>query len=126
MKNFYIEEGEGKHKVFLWAVATGDGILVNILGGEKPHLGAVVVSLPRPGLADPSVTSCTTSVLPLPGHKDDEAARPVAELLAKVTGQPVSVAVGMHIHEAKKEDIDKLLHNTRVAADRLLKLLDIE
>lgn len=123
MENYYVEEGEGKHKVFLWATATGEGILVNILGGEKPHLGAVVVSLPGPGLADPSVISCTTSVLPLPGHKDDEAARPVAEMLARATGQPVSVAVGMHIHKARQEDIDKLLCNTGVAAKRLLKLL---
>ncbi len=122
MKCINVEEGEGKYKILLTATFTGQGVLVNLLGGETPHLGAVVISLPRPGLKDPEEISSTTSLLPLPGHKDDQAARPVAEMLVRETGQPVSVAAGIHVDNATAEDIQILLDNVSKATLKLLML----
>lgn len=123
MKHYEIEAGAGKHKVWLFATVTADGILSSLVGGEKPHLGGVVTSVPRPSLANPEVVSCTSSVLPLVGHKDDEAARPVAEMLARETGRPVSVAAGLHIDNATAADISELMKNCMACGRKLLDLI---
>ncbi|MFZ5644384.1 MAG: hypothetical protein ACOY46_12410 [Bacillota bacterium] len=123
MRQLAVESGSGKHRVILSATVTEDGIICALLGGDKPHLGAVVLSVPRPSLANPTEASCTSSVLPLVGHKDDEAAKPLAEMIARVTGSPVSVAAGLHINNASPDDIEKLLKNTRDCGVRLLHLI---
>ncbi|MFZ5634142.1 MAG: hypothetical protein ACOY40_14965 [Bacillota bacterium] len=123
MKHYQIESGAGKHKVFLFATVTARGILAHLLGGEEPHLGAVVLSVPRPSLADSRVISCTTSTVPLVGHKDDEAARPLAEMLARETQCPVSVAAGIHVRNAGGEDIELLKKNCIDCGKKLLELI---
>ncbi len=123
MKNYEINAGDGKHRVSFFVTVTESGIMACLVGGEYPHLGGVVLSVPRPSLADPGVISCTTSVLPLVGHKDDEAARPVAEMLAKETGMPVCVAAGMHVDRATADDISELLKNCLACGNRLLELI---
>ncbi|MHB8156059.1 MAG: prenylated flavin chaperone LpdD [Desulfocucumaceae bacterium] len=126
MRQYTVENGTGKHKVILIATVTPKGILSILVGGEEPHLGAVVLSVPRQSLGDPKKISCTSSVLPLPGHKDDEAARPLAELLARETGFPVSVSAGLHINNAGLEDIEKLKENTLECGKQLLDQLGKE
>lgn len=125
MRCYNVESGAGKHKVYLFATVTGDGIMSSLVGGEKPHLGAVVLSLPRKSLADPAVTSCTSTVLPLLGHKDDEAARPVAEMLAKEMSVPVCVSAGVHVDGAGPGDIQILKENCIDCALKLLELIKI-
>lgn len=123
VKHYQIESGAGKHKVWLFATVTSDGILSSLVGGEKPHLGGVVMSVPRPSLANPEVVSCTSSIIPLVGHKDDEAARPLAEMLARETGRPVSVAAGLHIDHATASDLDQLMKNCMACGRDLLDLI---
>lgn len=123
MRNYNVESGSGKHKVYLFATVTGDGIMSSIVGGEKPHLGAVVLSLPRKSLADPAVASCTSTILPLLGHKDDEAARPVAEMLAREMSVPVCVSAGVHIDDAGPGDIQILKENCIDCGRKLLDLI---
>jgi hypothetical protein len=57
------------------AVRSGDDVVVVLGGGERPHIGALAVAIPRPSLADPEQTSSTSSVITLLGHKDDELYR---------------------------------------------------
>lgn len=123
VKTFSVQAGEGKYTVSLAATVTGDGIIIQLLGGEKPHVGAVVIGLPRPSLADPAQISCNAIVVPLLGHKDDEAAKPVAELVARLCNQPVAVVAGIHIDRATTADIDLLKKNTGAALDKLCGLL---
>lgn len=123
LKHYQVESGSGKHKVFLFATVTTQGILAHLVGGEEPHLGAVVLSIPRPSLANPEVVSCTSSTIPLVGHKDDEAARPLAEMLARATGAPVSVAAGIHIDNATGDDIELLQKNCLECGKKLLELV---
>ncbi len=125
MKHYEIGAGSGKHRVWLFATVTARGILASLVGGEEPHLGGVVLSIPRPSLANPEVVSCTTSVVPLVGHKDDEAARPLAEMLARKTNLPVSVAAGLHIDNASVEDIRELMKNSLECGRKLLELAGI-
>ncbi|MBC7106338.1 MAG: hypothetical protein H5T97_10385, partial [Firmicutes bacterium] len=112
--------GEGRWRVEARALCTGDGIVVLLAGGERPHVGAVVLSLPRPSRAVPGRPSCTSTVLPLLGHKDDEVARPLAEGLAVACGQPVVVVAGVHVDRASEEDIARLVENCRAAGEALI------
>lgn len=86
--------------------ATANGVTVTLVGG-LPHLGAVALATPRPSLRDPSRPSSTSSVLTLPGHKDDVVARMVAERLASQLDQNVSVAAGIHAGPAGHYDLSE-------------------
>jgi len=126
MQQYRIESGSGKHQVTLMVMVTGGGVMLILVGGDTPHLGAVVLSIPRPSLADHEQSSCTTSVLPLVGHKDDEAARPLAEMVAKATLLPVSVSAGIHIEKATEEDIKLVKQNVIECGIKLLNMIDID
>ena len=43
-----IIEGRDKFKVRVVAIKSGEDLTVIISGGEKPHIGAMAVSIPRP------------------------------------------------------------------------------
>lgn len=126
IRDICITAGEGKHRVRLMATLTGEGLVLSLLGGEKPHVGAVVLSIPRPSLADPRRLSCNSVVVPLVGHKDDEIAKPLAEKVAKTTGQPVVLTAGLHIEGATLRDITLLRQNSRRACAGLLKELGLD
>lgn len=121
IKEKRVSIGKGKYLVDLIATITMDGLIVSIVGGETPHVGAVALSIPRTSLKNSSKLSATTSVLTLVGHKDDEVARPAAERLAKEFNQTVVVIAGVHIKEAKEEDIEKLTHNSMHAVEVFLR-----
>ncbi len=121
-RTFYA--GKDKYQIIMLATITGNGIVAQIFGGEKAHVGAVALSIPGPGVAGPEKVSCSTTVVPLLGHKDDEVARPVAEELAKTWGSPVVVVAGIHIDNAGKEDIRELLNNCREVTRALIRELE--
>ncbi|NTW05638.1 MAG: hypothetical protein HGA27_05940 [Peptococcaceae bacterium] len=124
MKKIQVEAGSGKYKVELYAQITDNGIMLNLTGGEKPHLGAVVVSIPGPGLSENTPVSCSTTVVPLVGHRDDRAAKPLAEMVAKELKVPVSVAAGLHIKNADSDDIKILLENSLECGRKLLEQIN--
>ena len=95
-----------------------------MLGGEQPHVGAVVLSVPRSGLTEPAKTSCNSIVIPILGHKDDEIAKPVAEEIAKKYNKIVALVAGVHIDKACPADIKKLVGNCRKAVQIFLEEYD--
>jgi len=105
------------------ATLTDDGLIVQVLGGEKPHVGAVVLSLPRPSLSEPGKLRATSTVVPLYGHRDDEIARPVAERLVVAFGQPVVVVAGVHIAAATPDEIKLMVANVHQAVENLLAVI---
>ena len=90
------------------AVRCGDDLTVVIGGGEKQHIGAVAVGVPRPSL---NIVSSSASVLCLTGHKEDLLARKAALELASMLGHTVTVTVGLHIDDASAEAIVMLEAN---------------
>jgi predicted amidohydrolase YtcJ len=89
----------------LSAVPLGEDWCVALGGGDRPHIGAVAISQPRPSLADAAVTSATTSVVAVPGHKEDELARAMAARMASALGVVVTVSCGVHMDGATLETI---------------------
>ncbi|MEW6173601.1 MAG: hypothetical protein AB1510_11145 [Bacillota bacterium] len=126
MRNYMARAGQGRYEIEVQATPTGDGIIVQVLGGEKPHVGAVVLSLPRPSVSEPGKIRANSTVVPLYGHRDDEVARPVAEQLAAVFNQPVVVVAGVHIDAARPEEIELLVKNVGHAVAELITLIKVE
>lgn len=125
LKQVSFSVGTGKFLIRLLVTVTGNGLVVQLMGGEEPHVGAVVLSIPRPSLAMPGMLSCNSFVLPLMGHKDDEIAKPVAEKIAVNYGRAVVVIAGIHVENATSEDIGRLTENCWKAVHLLFENLEI-
>ena len=84
------------------------GDLTIVVGGGRDHAGAVALALPRPSLADPGRRSATSSVLTVPGHKDDLPARQISEKVAAATGRNVVVVAGIHYDDLIPAELEAL------------------
>lgn len=108
---FRSKSGEATYAVEMWAVLCGKDMSVGVVGGTHAHIGAVALSIPRPSLKDPNVSSASTSVLTVVGHKEDELAKKAATRLASTFGCTVCVQAGVHIDGASEGDIKLLWEN---------------
>ena len=103
--------GVGEYLLEAVAVRCGDDLTVVIGGGERQHIGAVAVGVPRPSLQNASIVSSSASVICLTAHKEDMLARSAALLLPRLTEHTVTVTVGLHIDDASTEAITVLEQN---------------
>jgi gallate decarboxylase subunit D len=119
-----LSRSRGRVAVRLTAARLGADLALTISGGDRPHIGAVAVSQPRPSLLGGGGTSTTTSVIALLGHKEDELARQVAARVALATAGTVCVACGIHleaISAAELEDVRALAEE--LATELLVRLV---
>lgn len=86
----------------LSAEQLGANLVICVSGGDAPHIGSVVLSTPRPSLTGKG-TSATSSVLNLPGHKDEAVARQVAEIVAAKLDTAVCCVCGIHVDDVTPE-----------------------
>lgn len=114
---------DGRYSLEVVLIDTSDGIMLYFGGGEKPHIGTVIISQPRPGMKDINTVSCTTSVINRLSHKDDSIIIPVAEAICKKTNTMVVASGGVHIDNASEEDIKRLVCNMNLIKVRLLNRL---
>jgi hypothetical protein len=119
MKRFDLSSQGGRYQINATAMLIGDDLLVAIWGGIKPHIGAVAVALPRPSLADAQITSSTSSVFTLLGHKEDEVVKMVSEHLSARLEKNVVVTAGIHWDDLPEEAIEEIVHNCRELADEM-------
>ena len=110
------EAGEGRLRVSLCAIETAGGWSCTLVGGELPHVGGVVLAVPRPSLKDSSKPSCDIYSIPVPGHLDNEVGAVFARIATNALGRPVSVSTGIHIDSATTEDIARIGENVRLLA----------
>ncbi len=121
MKVFESHVGEGRLRVWGSISLCQEGAVLALFGGERPHIGSVVLALPRPSLVKGSgKRSTTSSVMNVLGHKDEVMAREAAEMAALKLDSLVSVTAGVHIKDASPEELDHLVENTRVLVDNLI------
>jgi hypothetical protein len=113
--HFEFSQGTGRHRIWGTVFLSMGGLAVNLVGGEGPHIGAVAISIPRP--AGPRKRGATTSVFTLPGHREDELARPVAARLAQALRRTTVVVAGVHIHRARTADIARVFENAGRAVE---------
>ena len=98
-----LTSGKGKYKVWLEQKKVGQDLIYFLGGGEKPHIGSVVVC--EPGKK--------TQVVKLEGHYDDIVLKPIAEAACKKYKTKVVAVGGVHIDNATKEEIELLVKNCR-------------
>jgi len=103
MQELTIERGRLRINMKFFLV--GEDVCVIIAGGDSPHIGCVTLSVPRPSLSKDAY-SATTSVLNLLGHKDDEIAKYVSELLSSRLNKNVVVTCGIHVENITPKEIN--------------------
>jgi hypothetical protein len=113
-----LDYGEDRYKIFLTAMVTGDGISITILGGEKPHVGGMAMSVPRPKKQN-GKNVCDTWIIPRSEHRDSEVASLVSWIVGTETGYTTAVVAGIHIDNAQSGEIDIIIKNSREAARQL-------
>lgn len=119
-REFTINTDEGEYDLSASVRQIGRDLLVAIWGGDRPHIGAVAMSQPRPSLKDPEVTSSTASVFTYVGHKEDELAKAAAEILAATLKTNVVVAAGIHWDNLPPEAIQRVIRNSEILVDMIL------
>ncbi len=104
-KNFRFTVGSGRMILEVAVENSGDGLVVTVFGGDRPHVGTVILAQPRPSLSRPGERSATSTCLPLLGHQEEALARPVAETLARELGVPVVVVAGVHLERPSPAEL---------------------
>ncbi len=98
-----ITSGKGKLKIFLEKKEL-DGDLIFILGGgEKSHIGGVVIC--EPGKKP--------NVIRLGTHHDYIVLSPIAEKACEKYNKTAVAIGGIHIDDAKKDEIDQIVENCK-------------
>jgi hypothetical protein len=96
----------------------GEDIAILVEGG-RPHIGCAVLSVSRKSLTGDDSASCTTSVLNVTGHRDEEICRLLAETAAKKYGVTVTATGGFHIDHITPEEIRDVMDAVRSIADEI-------
>jgi len=102
------QEGEGRCQISLILQDTGDGLNALLIGGEKPHVGGVVLALPRPSLRGEG-WSADVYITPVPGHKDVEVAKTLGASLARELQCTVVVTAGIHSDNLRPEELSQII-----------------
>ena len=92
----------------------GEDIFILIQGGDKPHIGSVVLAIPRPSMRDENKISCTSSVLNVIGHKDEKICRYVAESFCKRYNSVVVCTGGFHVDNLTAEQIQEVIEACKI------------
>ncbi len=77
-------------------VAAGADLVVVVGGGERPHVGCVVLAQPYRSKQRPGSWSASCSVLTIPPHKEEPIARGIAARIASALGRVAVVSAGVH------------------------------
>jgi hypothetical protein len=98
--------GEGKYKVWIKKYNIGKDKIYILGGGEKPHIGGVVISEPNKKM----------KVIRLENHYDYIVLKIISKELSKKYNFKFIVTGGIHIDNAEKKDINKIIENCRSIA----------
>jgi len=104
-----ITSGEGKYKVTLEEKKIGKDILYILSGGEKPHIGGVVIC--EIG-KDPQV-------ILLGSHFDHIVLEPIAKKGCEKNQTTVVAIGGIHIDNATKEGIEFIKNHCNIIKEQL-------
>jgi len=101
----------------------GEDLVAAIGGGERPHVGCVVLAQPHPTNGGHTGWSASCSVLTIPPHKEEPIARGIAVKLAASLGRVVVVTAGVHDDNIDAEGIATYLRLGEELAEKLIESL---
>jgi len=114
MVEYELTKGEGRARVNVTVNSMGSDLVVRIYN-QNAHIGAVAI-----GDYDHEHERASVSVITRLGHKDDALAGEAAYLLSKSIRRPVCVIAGVHLDNITREEIDKILANTKIAVSEII------
>lgn len=91
-----VEAADGEARLEAACVSVGADLVVVVGGGARPHVGAAALAISLPSLKDPARPTESSSLLSVPGHKEEDLARAGALRLARALRRNVVVTVGIH------------------------------
>ena len=98
-----ITSGEGKYKIWLEQKNIGNDKIFIVGGGEKSHIGGLVVCVPN---KEPKIVR-------IGNHYDHIVLKPIAEKACMKYNVRIAVIGGIHIDNASKDEIDKIIENCK-------------
>jgi hypothetical protein len=104
-------------------VAAGDDLVIVVGGGDRPHVGVVVLAQPVPSRTGPGKHSASVTVVTIPPHKEESIARSVAERVASELRRVVVVTAGVHEDDIDSDGIGEYLRLGDELADELVRVL---
>jgi len=104
-----ITSGRGKYTVWLRRYEIGDDLVFFLGGGERSHVGGIVVC--EPGKK--------AHAIKLTGHYDDIVLKPIAEAACKKYKTTVVAVGGVHVDHATKQEITLLVENCKKLVKKL-------
>jgi hypothetical protein len=104
-----VEDPETGRALTASILRVGEDVVVAIGGGERPHVGCVVLAQPHGSGRGASGWSASCSVLTIPPHKEEPIARGVATMLARASGRVAVVTAGVHDDNLDRAGIEAYL-----------------
>jgi len=98
-----ITSGEGRYKIYLERKDLSNDILLVMRGGEKPHIGSVVIC----------ENEKISESIKFGEHKDYIVLEPIALAAAKKYKRKVVAIGGIHIEAASKDEIELIIKNCK-------------
>lgn len=100
---FQIKRKVGKIEIILDAKNVGEDYLLTLTGGEE-HVGAVAI-----GLFDEKNQRASSSVITMPGHREEYLALDGARRVSRATKKTSVVVVGIHQDDISPEEIKNIV-----------------
>jgi hypothetical protein len=119
-REFTVKTRTGAFDIEAYVRRIGKDFAVIIQGGTKPHIGAVSIAQARPSLKDPEALSASASVICILGHKEDELAKAVSEILSASLNAVVTVIAGIHWDNISFDGIRQVIKNSEILTDMIL------
>jgi len=104
-----ITSGEGRYKVVLEEKKIGKDIIYILGGGEKPHIGGIVLC----------EVGKNPQVISLGNHYDHIVLEPIAKRGCEKYHTTVIAIGGIHIDDATKEEIEIMQHHCNIVQKQL-------
>ncbi|MFP4654918.1 MAG: hypothetical protein ACLFMM_04480 [Methanohalobium sp.] len=113
-----ISQNIGRTELVLEWKLMGEDYIVTLKGGRE-HVGAVAV-----GLYDAGTKISTSSVISLPGHREENIALNSARKISSYTHKTTVFMAGIHLDDITREEIDNIVETSEDIVDRFIELLE--
>jgi hypothetical protein len=116
----WVEDAESGRRVVAWVTSVGEDIVVAVGGGERPHVGCVVLAQPQSPKTKMGEWSASCSVLTIPPHKEEPIARGIATRVSEMFGRVTVVTAGIHDDDLDANGIACYLRLGEELAEKLV------
>jgi hypothetical protein len=120
---YRVEDPESGRHVVARVQEVGEDLVIAVGGGQRPHVGCVVLAQPLPSKIPGRRWSASCSVLTIPPHKEEPIARGIATHLAQTLGRVTVVTAGVHDDGLDADGIATYLRLGRELGEELARRL---